>query len=339
MRNILNDPYYDQYYSKGFIETNVTLPGAMVDDIKQHYLGIESGRNDFPKFFVNNEHQAHFEGKVLGVLFNTFPKTAKGMVEKFYAKAYEKAVYCQQVNIERVLTYLLDNGFQRLFKTRYIVAGYDMYLRNGHRSPAAGIHSDLPNFHHFYETENDLSLYIPLVDLDDANGGRLSVLPEEKLKLPGNVLLRLLARHFAAKPGCVDADGYIDPDRVEASEITAFVKSQAHQDLMTLYKGAIALAKSQYANDYLRTDESKGRVLLFNNKNFHAAEQWRNTEYDREVYVVRMFPLYDTPIKLKRLLHGTPVNNFLIDMQDGTVRRFDERIDVTGIDARDKLAV
>ncbi|HEY0837828.1 MAG TPA: hypothetical protein VGE72_28185 [Azospirillum sp.] len=337
MRNVLNDPYYDQYYSKGFIESGTTLPADMVDDIKNHYLAFDKGRNDFPKFFVNNEHQAYFEGQTLGVLFNAFPKTARKVVSRFYDKAYSKAVYCQQANIEKVLTHLLQNGFQRLFRTRYIVAGYDMYLRNSHQSPPAGIHSDLPNFHHFYETENDLSLYIPLVDLDDRNGGRLSVLPEEKLKLPGNVLLRLLHDHFSRNPRYLDDDGYIDPDRIEAEAITAFAKSKPHQDLMTLYKGAIALAKTQYANDYLKTDESKGRVLLFNNKNFHAAEKWRNEQYDREVYVIRMFPLYDAKIKLKRQLHGTLVNNYLIDMKLGTVQRLDDRVDTAGIPAEEKL--
>ena len=108
----------------------------------------------------------------IGIFFNAFPKTAKKMVKKFYDRAYNKAVYCEQAYIEKVLAQLLKKDFQKIFRTRYIVASYDMYLRNGHQSPAAGIHTDLPNSHHVYETENDLSLSIPLVDLDDENGGR-----------------------------------------------------------------------------------------------------------------------------------------------------------------------
>lgn len=339
MRAILNDPHYDDYYAKGFVETGITLPPAMVDDIKAHYATIATGRNDFPKFFKDNEHLAYYEGQALGVLFNAFPGVASKMVKRFYGRAYDKAVYCQQVAVERVLTHLLEQGFHRMFRTRYIVAGYDMYLRNTHQAPPAGIHSDLPNFHHVYETENDLSLYIPLVDLDDANGGRLSVLPEGKMKLPGNVLLRLLHDHFSRDPKYVDDDGYVDPDRIDAEGIASFAKSKPHQEMMAMYKGVIALTIKNYAKDHLRTDERKGRVLMFNNKNFHAAEQWRNKDYDREVYVIRMFPLYDVRIKLKRHLHGSLINNFLIDTHEGTVRRLDDRVNLAQIPREHLLAV
>src|SRR5690606_1527869 len=175
-----------------------------------------------------NEHQAYLEGRAVGFFFNAFPNTAKKVVKKFYDRAYNKAVYCEQAYIEKVLQHLLENDFQRLFKTRYIVASYDMYLRNSHEQPAAGIHTDLPNFHHIYETENDLSLYIPLVDLDDENGGRLSVLPEDKLRVPGNVLLKLLYEHFSKEPSCLDENGYVDPDRITPDQLSAFAKSKPH---------------------------------------------------------------------------------------------------------------
>jgi hypothetical protein len=239
------------------------------------------------------------------------------MVKKFYDKAYQKAVYCDQTYIERVLNYLLANNFQHLFKTRYMIAGYDMYLRNDHRSPAAGIHTDLPNFHHFYETENDMSLYIPLVDLDEKNGGRITVLPEDKLKVPGNILLKLLREHFAMKTDCLDENGYIDPEKISAKSMSAFIKSAAHQNLMGLYKNLINIAKKQYANAFQTAQETKGKVLLFNNKNFHAAEPWKNQSFDREVYVIRMFPIYDANIKLKRTLHDKLINNFLVDTVTG----------------------
>src|SRR5688500_9796878 len=172
MLNILKENYFKEHYSTGFVETDISLSDELVHEIKQHYLNKAEGHNDFPKFFVRNEHQAYMEGKALGVVLNTFPKFAKKMVKQFYDKPYKKAVYCEQAFVKQVLNYLLKNDFQRFFKTRYMIASYDMYLRNDHLCPAAGIHFDLPNFHHFYETENDLSIYIPLVDLDDDNGGR-----------------------------------------------------------------------------------------------------------------------------------------------------------------------
>jgi len=337
MHNILKENYFNEYYSTGFVETNTTLPNELVDEIKQHYLAKAEGHNDFPKFFVNNEHQVYLEGQVLGFLFNTFPNIAKKMVKKLYDKTYKKAVYGEQACIEKVLNYLLANDFKRFFKTRYIVVSYDMYLRNDYERSAAGIHTDLPNFHHFYETENDLTIYIPLVDLDNENGGRIQVLPENKLKLPGNILLKLLSQYFSEDPNNLDKDGYIDPDKIPAEAVVAFAKSKPHQDLMNLYKSVIGLANKHYANEFLMPTETKGKVLLWNNKNFHAAERWKNKQIDREVYIIRMFPIYDVNIKLKRNLHGNLFNNFLLDTEKGEIHRYDHQIDLSQIPAEAKL--
>lgn len=339
MFDVLKEPHFGEYHAGGFVETDIVLPADLVDEIQAHYLAKDKGHNDFPKFFVNNEHQAYLEGRAIGTVLNAFPGFGRNLVRKFYDKAYDKAVYCEQTFVEKVLTHLLENDFQRLFKTRYLVATYDMYLRNTHRSPAAGIHTDLPNFHHFYETENDLSLYIPLVDLDEDNGGRLSVLPESQIKVPGNVLLKLLYEHFSGNPDYVDEDGYVDPDRIDAEAVGAFVKSPAHQELMGVFKGATRLAKKAHAGDFRKTVENRGRVLMFSNKNFHAAEPWKNETVDREVYVIRLMPVYDAHIRLKSKVHGTLANNFLMDMKAGTVTRYDTPVDVSRIAPEDRLAL
>jgi ectoine hydroxylase-related dioxygenase (phytanoyl-CoA dioxygenase family) len=339
MLNILKESYFNEYHASGFVETGMSLGSELVEEIKRHYLGKQDGHNDFPKFFVQNEHQAYMEGRALGFVLNAFPNLAKKMVKNFYDKAYKKAVYREQVFIEKVLNNLLENDFQRFFKTRYMVASYDMYLRNDHQCPPAGIHFDLPNFHHFYETENDLSIYIPLVDFDDTNGGGITVLPECKLKVPGNVLLKLLYEHFSKDPACVDGNGYVDPDRISPEAMAAFIKSAPHQALMTLYKSAIGLAKGHYAKEFYKPVETAGKVLLFNNKNFHAAEQWKNENLHREVYVIRMFPIYDVKIRLRKNLHGALFNNFLLDNERGEVRKFDDVVDFNRIADRDKLSL
>ncbi|CAO3457529.1 hypothetical protein [Azospirillum argentinense] len=339
MHKILKDSYFGEQYSGGFLETGIALPSELVGRIRDHYAQKAHGHNDFPKFFVNNEHQSYLESWALGTFMTAFPRTAKKMVKNFYGKAYTKAVYSEQVFIEEIMKHLLANGIRKLFKTRYLVVGYDMYLRNTHKAPPAGIHSDMPNFHHFYETENDISFYIPLVDLNEANGGRLSVLPEDKLKVPGSILLKALYDHFSRIPACVDDRGYVDPDKVSDEALAAFIKSRPYQELMSTYKSLTGLAKSCYAKDFRPTEESAGRVLFFNNKNFHAAEQWRNPDYDREVYVIRTFPIYDVKIKLRGTLHGVPVNKFLVDMEAGEIRRYDREVDIASIPDDQKVAL
>lgn len=337
MQDILKQGYFNEYYGRGFVETGMRLPGELTDAIRDHFENAVERRNDFPKFFVDNEHQAYLEGKALGVLFQLLPRLADRMVKKLYDRTYEKAVYADQAFIARVCENLLAQGLAKFFRTRYLVVGYDIFLGNDHGRSAAGIHTDLPNFHHFYETENDITLYIPLVDLDDENGGRIMVLPESKLKIPGNVLLRQLEHHFGADPRFLDADGYIDPERITAKDLAGFIRGKPYRQLLEHYRNVIALARRRYAGEFEKCEEGKGKVLLWNNKNFHAAEPWHNTRVRRAVYIIRLFPVYDTKIKLKSLLHGRPFNNHLIDTETGELHRQDKAIDLGRIPVQHKL--
>jgi ectoine hydroxylase-related dioxygenase (phytanoyl-CoA dioxygenase family) len=149
----------------------------------------------------------------------------------------------------------------------------------------------------------------------------------------------MLYEHFSRDPESLDESGYVDPNRIGPEKLRTFIQSKAHQELMRLYKSVNALAKGQYAEEFQTTLETAGRVLIFNNKNFHAAEQWKNRHTDREIYVIRMFPLYDVKIRLKRTLHGVPINNYLLDMKTGEVRRFSEEVDVRRIPAEDKVTL
>ncbi len=339
MLDILKERYFNEYYASGFVETGLTLPESLVDTIKAHYQTIQLGHNDFPKFFANNEHQAYLEGKALGALFSTFPGLAKKMVKSLYDRTYHKAVYAEQAYIADVCAYLLSQGLHKFFKTRYLVVGYDIFLGNDYGRSAAGIHTDLPNFHHFYETENDVTLYIPLINLDDDNGGRITVLPEAKLKIPGNVLLKQLQAHFGHDARFLDENGYIDPEKITAEDLAGFVKSKPYQQLMAHYKNVITLAKKHYSQEFVSYDESKGKVLLWNNKNFHAAELWKNQQDDRAVYIIRLFPIYDCNIKLKNHLHGKLFNNHLIDTETGELQRYDHAVDVSQIPQHYKLSL
>jgi hypothetical protein len=339
MLNVLKEPYFHEYYSTGFVKTGISLPEDLVDSIRAQYQSKALGYNDFPKFFKNNGHQAYMEGRALGVIMNASPAIAQRLLKRLYDRTYSKAVYGEQACIERVLAYLLKQNYQRFFKNRYMIVSYDMYLCNDHSRPGAGIHTDLPNFHHVYETENDVSIYVPLVDLTEENGGRLNVLPEGKLKVAGNVLLKLLYDHFSNNPAYLDEHGYVDADKIDGDAIKAFAKSEPHRELMGLQKGLIALAKRQYANDFRPTVETKGTVFLFNNKNFHSVERWKVQNVYREIYAIRTHPIYDIKINLRSTLHGAPTNRYLLDLEKGELHHYDRTVDLKTIPIEHKLPI
>jgi hypothetical protein len=77
MFDVLKERYFHEHYNNGFVESGITLPDTLVDEIKQHYLAKNRGHNDFPKFFVNNEHQAYLEAVCLARCSTRFRASAR----------------------------------------------------------------------------------------------------------------------------------------------------------------------------------------------------------------------------------------------------------------------
>ncbi|MCK4707019.1 MAG: phytanoyl-CoA dioxygenase family protein [Gammaproteobacteria bacterium] len=340
MQSILNSKYFKEYFSNGYIDTGIVLSDELLEEMKNHYKNVADIRNDYPQYFTKNEHQAYLEGKITGFLFALFPKLASKMVTKLYSKSYNKAIHLEQVFIEKVCSQLLQHNFQGFFKTRFIVASYDIYLGNdnNHRS-FTDIHSDIPNFHHFYETENDLTVYIPLIDVNEENGGRLAILPESacKLKIPGNVLLKLFEDAFLNNPDYLDENGTIDSDKIDDKAMNKFIKSKPYKELMGNYKVSTQFIRDYYADSFIKNNWQAGQVVLFNNKTFHAAESWHNPDYNREIYMLRLLPVYDCKIQLKKTLHGSQFNQYLFDMQNGSIQYFENGVDLSKIPQQEKL--
>lgn len=340
MQSILNTQYFNEYFTNGFIDTGVSLPNGLLEDMKNHYKNVAEVRNDYPQYFTKNEHQAYLEGKITGSLFSLLPGLANKMVTKLYSKSYNKAIHLEQTFIEKVCSHLLQQNCQRFFKTRFIVASYDIYLGNDHNHRSfIDIHSDIPNFHHFYETENDITVYIPLIDVNEDNGGRLAILPESKckLKVPGNVLLRLFEDAFLNIPAYLDENGYIDSDKIDAAAMKNFINGAPYKALMENYKISTNFVRDYYADKFIKNDWQAGQVVLFNNKTFHAAESWRNPDYNREIYMIRLLPIYDAKIQLKKTLHGSRFNKYLIDTQTGSIQLYQDSVDLSKIPQQEKL--
>src|SRR5262249_46844002 len=163
MHTILAEEYLHEYYTRGYINTGIRVTDDLIQEMKEHYKNLEEMRNDYPQYFTNNEHQAYLGGKLTGMLYNFVPGYAAKRLKKLYGDAYCKAVHAEQIFIEKVFAQLLAKKIHKFFKTRYIVASYDIYLNNDYKHRSfTDVHSDIPNFHHFYETENDLTIYLPL---------------------------------------------------------------------------------------------------------------------------------------------------------------------------------
>jgi hypothetical protein len=135
----------------------------------------------------------------------------------------------------------------------------------------------------------------------------------------------------------LDAEGYIDPDKIPPAEIKRFVASKPYQATIAHYKNLIALANRQYKGEFEVCDQSRGRVLLWNNKCFHSVEPWKNRHLARAIYILRLFPLVNSKLKLRDRLHGVPFNRHLFDTETGELIVSQGAVDVTRIPSERKL--
>jgi hypothetical protein len=53
--------------------------------------------------------------------------------------------------------------------------------------------------------------------------------------------------------------------------------------------------------------------------------------------MIRLLPVYDTKIQLKKTLHGSKFNKFLIDTQEGTIQLYQNGVDLSKIPQQEKL--
>lgn len=282
MLEILKQESFKDYFFNGFVETGISLGEDLIGEIRDYYAATEAGRNDFPKFVLPRRESPFIEGE----------ENDQAGIKRFYDKYYKKAVYCEQHFMARVLETLLDQGIGRLFRTRYLVASYDIFLCSNAHNVATenSIHFHVPNLHHFHETECGLSIFVPLVDLDWDNGGRISVLPEGEFKVSSNISLKLLRPHFTAIPEYVDDQRYVVPDLIGADALAEFADGQSYDELIKFYKSAVDLARAYYPDRFRFTSEKKGKVLLFCNKNMQLIELRSRGKVDREVYIIRLSP-------------------------------------------------
>jgi hypothetical protein len=82
-----------------------------------------------------------------------------------------------------------------------------------------------------------------------------------------------------------------------------------------------------------------GTVLLFGNKYYHWPEIWRSKAGEpRNVYVVRMHPAYDLPVKLSGRLNFKTANRHYFDFVSQSVEYLEhEPIDLTRFAAHERI--
>lgn len=340
MYALLKSDAVQEFLANGLLRPNVCVPAELVDEISAHY-GAIAARNDISAYAYNASKQA---ARMAAKSADGPPGMAvteeerKASLDKRISKKYRKSIYAEQQFIERVFEVLFAQDVTRYFGTRYLIVSHDIYLEHDREQTAFSMHADIPNFDHFYETENDVSILVPLVDFNEENGGRIMILPESKMKVSSDALLFLLKDYFGSDAAVLDDSGCIDPEKIPATRLDQFKESEGYAAFLDYFAQSTAMAQ-RYLNHghFGAPDVQRGEIVLFNNRNFHAVEPWKRDEIDRKLYLIRCMPIYDIKMRLPSHLHGKPFNNILVDLEEKTITRFEHAVDFSTIEAQHKL--
>ena len=304
----------------GHVRTHLRLPSELVQRIQRHFHGLPSSASNYVHIFQSP----------------TSP--------------YNRAVYANHEMLPAVVGHLLKLGLGRHFRTRYMIAAHDIFLSHFANHTGFGRHWDIFRKEQPFEGPYDLTIYIPLTPTSAAAGGRLHVLPgrvataRNATKHPMETL-RLLAMRNPGLP--LEAFGDARSDDAVAGAMADAMKI-ANKDMFTARKRNGQLAWRAIAT------EAPGETILFPQKEFHENEPIRRPKGGvqrrrggavapaaaappRDVYVIRLHPLYDVPVKLPTTLRGFPANSHVIDFEQRSIARVPTPIDVSAYPPSDRV--
>lgn len=341
MYALLKPDAVQEYLANGLLRPNASVSAELVNDISAHY-GAIAARNDISAYAYNAGKQA---SRMAVKSADDSPEATrteeerKASLDKRIAKKYKKSIYAEQQFIEHVFKVIFAEDATRYFDARYLLVSHDIYLEHDREQTAFSMHADIPNFDHFYETENDVSILVPLVDFNKENGGRIMILPESRMKVSSDALLFLLKDFFENDPATLDQGGCIDPEKIPASRLDQFKESEGYTAFLDYFAQSTAMAKRYLDHGHFRApDVQRGEIILFNNRNFHAIERWKRDDINRKLYLIRCMPIYDIKMRLPGRLHGKLFNNMLVDLKEKTITRFEHAVDFSTIEAQHKLS-
>ena len=337
---LLKPDALQEFLAKGLLRPNVSVPLPLIEEISAHYRAI-SVRNDISAYAYNAGKQAARMAVKSADGHAQIPQTEeerKANLDKRIAKKYHKSIYAEQHFVEQIFEVLFAEDVTRYFDTRYLIVSHDIYLENDKEQTAFSMHADIPNFDHFYETEKDVSILVPLVDFNEENGGRIMILPESKMKISSDALLLLLKDHFGNDVTVLDENGCIDLEKISVDRLDRFKESQGYAAFLEYFAQSTAMAQHYLAHGhFLIPNVRRGEIVLFNNRNFHAVERWKRDDTTRKLYLIRCMPIYDIKMRLPSRLHGKLFNNILVDLKEKTITRFNQAVDFSRIEAQHKL--
>ena len=322
MKAVLSQEAYAMFRSQGYVRTGLILPEEMLEQVGVSYAGVPASSSNW-SFFETNAIARSDHGSRKAWL----KRALKNLVPWFgdggrTSVLYEKTLYGSTEMLPLVLQHLLNGGLTSHLGEVPFLAAHDILLESTRDHHSFGFHDDGFGWDIFFQTGDDLTVYVALQDMDAATGGRLGVerSPEESVLFASRNRSVQDFAQFCREQGAPMKHGKVTREGAEKCRGRRRIADEFHR----LYKERNLRTRVHYRDVRMSwIDMVRGEVILFNNKLFHDVEPWK-MDSPRSVYVIRCLPLYDMglwpPVDF---LNRVACNRYLLDSEQGEVRPFD----------------
>ena len=221
-----------------------------------------------------------------------------------------------------VLQVCLDSGLSESLGEVPLLIGHDILLEGTKAHSNFGFHDDGFGWDIFFQTGDDLTLYVALQDMNARTGGRLLVerRPERNIQYHDrNAYIQRFA-HFCREQGAVDAHGRVTREAAASCRRRNRIAAE-HQKLGDEWKDRVESHSGKVEMSPIELRE--GEVVLFNNKLFHDVEPWKMDTL-RSTYIIRCIPLYDVGLHPpSHFLNDVACNRFVLESGSDPLRPID----------------
>ena len=323
MKQLLSAQAYQELSQHGYFKPGIKLEQSYITQAREVFASYTTKDSNFGYYYSNvisnyakPKNLRHFWGNFLN---RHFP-ALEARKEQF--RRYSKCVFDTSSFMPIFIQACLDRGLTDSFADKNFLLSHDVLFESDRQDSTFGFHYDPFSWDFFLQSGDDLTLYMPLQDLNEESGGRLWV---EKFSQDQD---KFATRNSDVADFFATCARYAELNQYGQVSRDACKKSK-HADRIADAYGKLLMSRHRkppkQADEMSVITAQAGEVFVFNNKNFHTVEPWK-LHSKRQNFSTRLLPLYDFGAQPpETFLDNRQCSRYVLDVNQGCIQAFDPK--------------
>ena len=309
--SILSTTVLDQLLECGYYKPNLFISSKLRDKARVFYSSFPNGYSNW-----GYHNKCSFA--------NRLSEAAEGVRQDQDTTVRDHDdqpnFYSRNIHTTSHITYemlraLLEGGIASILGDIPLLIGNEEYLECSMGDSKYGFHYDSYSFNLFYEHMDDLSIYIPFVDMTEETGGRLFVQPDVnsnefyKYRHYSSLEFGDFCRQIFQK----SSNDLITREELENLDCNSKTVQKLKKHLLTLQSQVHTFYPNISPEMLTPITAKAGEVFIFNNRYYHWIEPMKKS-ITRCSMVLRCHALYDIGLHPpSNYLNNQPCNQYALE--------------------------